>query len=146
MKKILIILLTIITSSCSTQGNHIFKGDRVEVLFNGDFTLPGLALSREETQKIAVQLCKKRFGSQTVTWKPGECYVTDKRCSTKWSGSGAGFADAYICDAPIAKTNFSPEETETIDTKLNIAKQKCKDRNLTPGTEEFGECVLKLSE
>lgn len=58
----------------------------------------------------------------------------------------SGFADTYICDAPIAKTNYSPEEKETIDTKLNTAKQKCKDRNPTPGTEEFGKCVLKLSE
>tara|TARA_E500000178_G_scaffold182626_1_gene181173 strand:+ start:1727 stop:1969 length:243 start_codon:yes stop_codon:yes gene_type:complete len=59
---------------------------------------------------------------------------------------GTGQYDTYKCDAPIAKTNFSPEDKETIDTKLNTAKQKCKDRNLTEGTEEFGECVLKLSD
>ena len=138
-------LIVLMTLGCSIEGDYSIRGDKIEVLYAGDFSIVGL--SREETQSIALEVCKKRFGSETVTWKPGKCYVTDKRCSTKWSGKGGtGFADTYICDAPIAKTNYRPEEKETIDTKLNTAKQKCKDRNLTPGTEEFGKCVLKLSE
>ena len=146
MRKILIILLTIITSSCTMPGEHFFKGDKVFIAWAGDTPI---FLSRETTQKKAIELCHERFESKSVTWKPGNCSITTDgliwadRCSHRIR---AASWDAYICDAPIAKTNYSPKEKETIDTKLNIAKQKCKDRNLTKGTEEFGECVLKLSD
>lgn len=146
MKKILIILLSIITSSCTMPGEHFFKGEQVFIAWGGDVPV---FLSRDTTQKKAIELCKERFGSESVTWKPGTCGVLNdgvawaERCSHRIR---AASWDAYICNAPIAKTNYSNEEKETIDTKLNTAKQKCKDRNFTEGTQEFGECVLKLSE
>ena len=84
MKKILIILLTIITSSCTMHGDHIFRGDIVHVCWTGDVPV---FLSKETTQEMAVGLCKKRFGSDTVTWIPGEVCAFGYCSTDNWDRS-----------------------------------------------------------
>ena len=51
--------------------------------------------------------------------------------------------DYYQCDAP--KAEISPNEISDDSDSIANAKQKCLNRGLQTGTEEFGECVLKLS-
>ena len=53
-------------------------------------------------------------------------------------------AHIYKCDSP--KAQITPRQKSDGDDLIEGAKQKCLNRGLTENTEEFGECVLKLSE
>ena len=45
----------------------------------------------------------------------------------------------------IGCAEISPREISDDSDSIANAKQKCLNRGLQTGTEEFGECVLKLS-
>ena len=128
MRYIFNILIIIFLTSCVKSGSHKFYGDTLQIVWAGDADFK--FLSKEETRDIAQGLCNTRFNSGSVTFLK------------RTFGYGMDY-DYYQCDAP--KAEISPKEISDDSDSIANAKQKCLNRGLQTGTEEFGECVLKLS-
>lgn len=126
MKKFLILSLFLLLG-CTKAGEYQFFGEQVVIRWAGeDFVF----MSKEETRDLALELCNTRFNSGSVSL-------------LKRTFGGGEDWDYYLCNA--AKATVSPKRNENLDSSLNDARQKCTDRGLKTGTEEFGKCVLKLS-
>ena len=125
--KYLLLFSFFILLSCTKAGEHIFYGEQVVIRWAGEDLR---FLSKEETRDMATNLCNERFRSNSVTLQ-------------KRTFGGGEDWDYYICDAP--KAQIKPRQTNEDFDDLGEAKQKCINRGLVLGTEEFGECVLKLS-
>ena len=128
MRYIFNILIIIFLTSFVKSGSHKFYGDTLQIVWAGDADFK--FLSKEETRDIAQGLCNTRFNSGSVTFLK------------RTFGGGMDY-DYYQCDAPRAE--ISPREILNDSDSITDAKQKCLNRGLQTGTEEFGECVLKLS-
>lgn len=129
MRYLFYILIPFLLIGCDKAGMHKFYGENIEIRWASqvpDFNF----LSKEETRDIATKLCNERFNSSSVSFI--------KRTWGNWNDY-----DYYQCDAP--KAEISPREISDDSDSIANAKQKCLNRGLQTGTEEFGECVLKLS-
>ena len=128
MKKYLLLIFVSFLISCTKAGEHYFKGDVVVIRWAGeDF----IFLSKEETRDMAINFCKQRFNSETVSYQ--------KRIF----GGGEDW-DFFKCDAEKANLNLD-NKPQNLNTVLEESKKKCIERGKKEGTEEFGECVLRLS-
>lgn len=67
----------------------------------------------------------------------------------KMLGNNLGFVKQYRCYGPQTKSNspatFQQQNYSQPSITLDAAKKKCAELGLKPGTEPFGNCVLKLS-
>ena len=129
MKLLLNIFVFLLIIGCDKAGTYKFYGENIQIRWASQ-ALDFEWLSKEETRDLAQDLCETRFNSGSVTFI--------KRTFGNWMDY-----DYYQCDAP--KAEISPREILDDSDSLTDAKQKCLNRGLQTGTEEFGECVLKLS-
>lgn len=109
-----------------------------------------------------------------IAYEPGADYVAFmiKQCSPyggldnssirdgraeKMIGNNLGFVKEYRCRGlteraiergqvlPAVGSNKTSDDGPVSSENLKAARKKCADLGLKPGTEKFGECVLKLS-
>lgn len=154
MKKILLVLITILISGCSAiaplRDHNSFGEYAKEPLADNNYIgdlmvdpLTGGDITYADIKQRALSNCSNKGGlkKEPYIFTKG-IFSSDKTFAGWWKYQCNGIQEYVVpvnnLPQPI---NLPPKPSVSIDQ----AKQQCKDLGFKPGTEKFGNCVLELN-
>jgi hypothetical protein len=92
----------------------------------------------------------KRYGQGTITWTDGEKYVGMFKDGKRHGQGTYTYADGMVEEGIWKDGEFQyaqklPENSSSSgNSKLDNHKEFCEEIGFNPGTEKFGDCVMKM--
>jgi len=85
-------------------------------------------------------------GEATYFWSNGDIWIGHVRNGTQWL-SGKKYTAGNVPPEVYADRNEGDLPTSTSDSaSMDEAESNCEELGFTPGTEKYGDCILRLME